>query len=616
MIALERTMKLSDNKYLLYRHRWIYPYINYLLGAIRLLATACALLLIVAVVYEHGFVISKEDVLMLDKVYHGIWIVFLVDIISHLLLRFGNIRQELNAMSWVLIVLYLVTLVPVIFHEPEEGPVREFWLLMGSRGYRVAISMILALVSLSRGFTYMLGRKVNPSLMLAMSFLFIILIGAGLLLLPRCTYHGISWEDALFLSTSAVCVTGMSPIDITQTFTEPGMLVLMLLFQIGGLGVMTFTSFFALFFMGNTSIYSRMMVRDIMSSNSLNTLLSTLLNILSFTIIIEAVGAFMVWTDIHGTLGYELADEIKFSVFHAISAFCNAGFSTLPNGLADPLVFDNHAPFYLYISLLIILGGIGFPILVNFKDTLALQLHNLWTLVRHRHWEGKKVYHNYNLNTRIVLIMTVVLLIVPAICFGVLEWDGAFQGLSTSDKLTHAFFMAVCPRSAGFSSVDPLSWSTSSMIIFAVLMWIGGGAQSTAGGIKVNTLAVMLLNLKSMLRGNERVEIFHRELSHSSIRRSNTAVLLSIAALGVAIFIMNLLEPEIPLRMVFFECLGALSTDGVSLNATSMLHTEGKLFMIPLMFIGRLGMLTIMMGLVKQKREVNYRYPTGEIIIN
>jgi Trk-type K+ transport system membrane component len=154
------------------------------------------------------------------------------------------------------------------------------------------------------------------------------------------------------------------------------------------------------------------------------------------------------------------------------------------------------------------------------------------------------------------------------------------------------------------------------MIIFAVLMWIGGGAQSTAGGIKVNTLAVMLLNLKSMLRGNERVEIFHRELSHSSIRRSNTAVLLSIAALGVAIFIMNLLEPEIPLRMVFFECLGALSTDGVSLNATSMLHTEGKLFMIPLMFIGRLGMLTIMMGLVKQKREVNYRYPTGEIIIN
>lgn len=154
------------------------------------------------------------------------------------------------------------------------------------------------------------------------------------------------------------------------------------------------------------------------------------------------------------------------------------------------------------------------------------------------------------------------------------------------------------------------------MIIFAVLMWIGGGAQSTAGGIKVNTFAVMLLNLKSMLRGSERVEIFHRELSASSIRRSNTTVLLSIAALGLAIFIMNLLEPEIPLRFVFFECLGALTTDGVGLGATSTLHDEGRLFMIPLMFIGRLGMITIMMGLVKQKKAVNYRYPSGEIIIN
>ena len=609
-------MKLSDNKYILYRHRWIYPYIRLLLGVTRFLAVVAALLLIVAVIYEHGFVISHSDALMLNRVYHGVWVVFLVDIISHLLLQFGNTRQQMNVMSWILVVMYLLTLVPVIFHQPDDGPIKQFWLLMSSKGYHVGMSLVLAFVTLSRGFTYLLSRRANPSLMLAISFLFIILVGAGLLLLPRCTYNGISWIDALFLSTSAVCVTGMSPIDITQTFTEPGMMVLMLLFQVGGLGVMTFTSFFTLFFMGNTSIYNRMVVRDMVSGSSLNSLLSTLLYILSFTLVIESVGAFVVWTDIHGTLGYDLLDEIKFSVFHAVSAFCNAGFSTLPDGLANPLVFGNHAPFYLYISVLVILGGIGFPILVNFKDALVFQLHRIWTLVRHHRWEGRKLYHNYNLNTRIVLIMTVFLLTVPTICFAVLEWNGALLGLTTEDKLTHAFFMAVCPRSAGFTAIDPLTWSTSSMIIFAVLMWIGGGAQSTAGGIKVNTFAVMLLNLKSMLRGSERVEIFHRELSASSIRRSNTTVLLSIAALGLAIFIMNLLEPEIPLRFVFFECLGALTTDGVGLGATSMLHDEGRLFMIPLMFIGRLGMITIMMGLVKQKKVVNYRYPSGEIIIN
>lgn len=609
-------MKLSDNKYILYRHRWIYPYIRLLLGVTRFLAVVAALLLIVAVIYEHGFVISHSDALMLNRVYHGVWVVFLVDIISHLLLQFGNTRQQMNVMSWILVVMYLLTLVPVIFHQPDDGPIKQFWLLMSSKGYHVGMSLVLAFVTLSRGFTYLLSRRANPSLMLAISFLFIILVGAGLLLLPRCTYNGISWIDALFLSTSAVCVTGMSPIDITQTFTEPGMMVLMLLFQVGGLGVMTFTSFFTLFFMGNTSIYNRMVVRDMVSGSSLNSLLSTLLYILSFTLVIESVGAFVVWTDIHGTLGYDLLDEIKFSVFHAVSAFCNAGFSTLPDGLANPLVFGNHAPFYLYISLLVILGGIGFPILVNFKDALVFQLHRIWTLVRHHRWEGRKLYHNYNLNTRIVLLMTIFLLTVPTICFAVLEWNGALLGLTTEDKLTHAFFMAVCPRSAGFTAIDPLTWSTSSMIIFAVLMWIGGGAQSTAGGIKVNTFAVMLLNLKSMLRGSERVEIFHRELSASSIRRSNTTVLLSIAALGLAIFIMNLLEPEIPLRFVFFECLGALTTDGVGLGATSMLHDEGRLFMIPLMFIGRLGMITIMMGLVKQKKVVNYRYPSGEIIIN
>ena len=609
-------MKLSDNKYILYRHRWIYPYIRLLLGVTRFLAVVAALLLIVAVIYEHGFVISHNDALMLNRVYHGVWVVFLVDIISHLLLQFGNTRQQMNVMSWILVVMYLLTLVPVIFHQPDDGPIKQFWLLMSSKGYHVGMSLVLAFVTLSRGFTYLLSRRANPSLMLAISFLFIILVGAGLLLLPRCTYNGISWIDALFLSTSAVCVTGMSPIDITQTFTEPGMVVLMLLFQVGGLGVMTFTSFFTLFFMGNTSIYNRMVVRDMVSGSSLNSLLSTLLYILSFTLVIESVGAFVVWTDIHGTLGYDLLDEIKFSVFHAVSAFCNAGFSTLPDGLANPLVFGNHAPFYLYISLLVILGGIGFPILVNFKDALVFQLHRIWTLVRHHRWEGRKLYHNYNLNTRIVLLMTIFLLTVPTICFAVLEWNGALLGLTTEDKLTHAFFMAVCPRSAGFTAIDPLTWSTSSMIIFAVLMWIGGGAQSTAGGIKVNTFAVMLLDLKSMLRGSERVEIFHRELSASSIRRSNTTVLLSIAALGLAIFIMNLLEPEIPLRFVFFECLGALTTDGVGLGATSMLHDEGRLFMIPLMFIGRLGMITIMMGLVKQKKVVNYRYPSGEIIIN
>ena len=609
-------MKISDNKFLLYRNRWIYPYIRLFLGGIRLLTYVASVLLLLAVAYEHGFVISQAETQMLSQVYHGIWIMFMVDILGRLLLRFDNTRHEMSTFAWVLVIMFLLTLIPVIFHKPEEGAVMQFWLLMKSETYRVVLCMVFSFVNLANGFSMLLGKRANPSLILALSFLVIILIGTGLLLLPRCTYNGISWLDALFLSTSAVCVTGMSPLDITTTFTPPGLFVLMFLFQVGGLGVMTFTSFFTLFFMGNTSIYNRMMVRDMVSSNSLNSLLDTLLYILGFTLVIESVGAFAIWTDIHGTLGYDLMSEINFSVFHSVSAFCNAGFSTLPDGLSNPLVFGNHAPFYLYLSVLVILGGIGFPILVNFKDIIGTYLQKCWTFIRHHHWGTRKVFRLYNLNTRIVLIMTAMLLIVPTCCFALLEWNGALAGLTVGDKLTQAFFMAVCPRSVGFAAIDPMTWTTSSLVIFSVLMWIGGGAQSTAGGIKVNTFAVMLLNLGAFLRGSERVVIFKRELSWSSIRRTNATVLMSLGVLGLAILLMNILEPELPLKAVFYECLGALSTDGFSLNSTALLHDQGKMLMIPLMFIGRLGIITILLGVVKQKKVANYRHPSGEIIIN
>lgn len=216
------------------------------------------------------------------------------------------------------------------------------------------------------------------------------MIGTGLLMLPRCTMNGISWVDSLFISTSAVCVTGLTSVDVASTFTPTGFVVIILLIQIGGLGVMTLTSFFAMFFMGNTSLYNQLVVRDMVSSNSLNSLLSTLVYILAFTLVIEGIGMLAIWGDIHGTMGMDLQEELAFSAFHAISAFCNAGFSTLPGNLGNPLVMTGHNPFFIYISLLIILGGIGFPILVNFKDIILYHLRRLWHFLRTWHWDGKR----------------------------------------------------------------------------------------------------------------------------------------------------------------------------------------------------------------------------------
>ena len=605
------------HKFLLYQNKWINPYVRVALGVMTTLTYLASILLIVGLVYEHGFTISVAEAHQLQRLYHGVWIVFLSDISLRIALEYKDTRQTFSKLTWILTFLLYLTLVPVVFHRPEvEGAIQAVWDFLNGRIYHLALLLMLSFLNLSYGLVRLLGRRTNPSLILAVSFLIIILIGTGLLMLPRSTVAGISWVDSLFISTSAVCVTGLTSVDVASTFTTTGFVIIILLIQIGGLGVMTLTSFFAMFFMGNTSLYNQLVVRDMVSSNSLNSLLSTLVYILGFTLAIEGAGMLAIWSDIHGTMGMDIHEELAFSAFHSISAFCNAGFSTLPGNLGNPLLMSGHNPFYIYISLLIILGGIGFPILVNFKDIILYHIRRFWRFLRTWEWDGRRFYHLYNLNTRIVLIVTFLLLVVGTAGIALFEWNASFAGMSVADKWTQAFFNASCPRTAGFSSVDLAGLSVQTLLIYLILMWIGGGSQSTAGGIKVNAFAVVVLNLVAVLRGTERVEVFGRELSYDSIRRSNATVVMSFGVLFVFIFIISILEPNLSLLTVTFECVSAISTVGSSLNATPLLGSDSKLLVALLMFVGRVGLITLMLGIIKQKKNTKYQYPSGQIIIN
>lgn len=609
-------MKLY-HKFFLYQNKWIHPYIRVALGVMTALTYLASILLIVGLVYEHGFTISAAEAHQLQRLYHGVWIVFLVDISLHILLEYKDTRQTFSMLTWILTFLLYLTLVPVVFHRPEvEGAVQAVWDFLNGKAYHLVLLLVLSFLNLSYGLVRLLGRRTNPSLILAVSFFIIILIGTGLLMLPRSTVAGISWVDSLFISTSAVCVTGLTSVDVASTFTTTGFVIIILLIQIGGLGVMTLTSFFAMFFMGNTSLYNQLVVRDMVSSNSLNSLLSTLVYILGFTLVIEGIGTFVIWSDIHGTMGMDVHEELAFSAFHSISAFCNAGFSTLPGNLGNPLLMKGHNPFYIYISLLIILGGIGFPILVNFKDIILYHIRRFWRFLHTWEWDGRRFYHLYNLNTRIVLIVTFLLLAVGTAGIAFFEWNASFAGMSVADKWTQAFFNAACPRTAGFSSVDLAGLGVQTLLLYLILMWIGGGSQSTAGGIKVNAFAVVVLNLVAVLRGTERVEVFGRELSHDSIRRSNATVVMSFGVLFVSVFIISILEPGLSLLAITFECVSAISTVGSSLNATPLLGSDSKLLVALLMFVGRVGLITLMLGIIKQKKHTKYQYPSGQIIIN
>ena len=272
----------------------------------------------------------------------------------------------------------------------------------------------------------------------------------------------------------------------------------------------------------------------------------------------------------------------------------------MPGNLGNPLLMKGHNPFYIYISLLIILGGIGFPILVNFKDIILYHIRRFWRFLHTWEWDGRRFYHLYNLNTRIVLIVTFLLLAVGTAGIAFFEWNASFAGMSVADKWTQAFFNAACPRTAGFSSVDlaglgyRLYCST-----YSYVDWRRCSPSVRRYPNVECLLRLWCLNLVAVLRGTERVEVFGRELSHDSIRRSNATVVMSFGVLFVSVFIISILEPGLSLLAITFECVSAISTVGSSLNATPLLGSDSKLLVALLMFVGRVGLITLMLGIIK-----------------
>ena len=609
------------DKLILFRKKMVLPWIFLVMRWISGAAYVVSIMFLVALVYEYGFSISLAQAGMIDKFFDIVWGVFLVNATMKIVVGEPDGKTRMNGWTVFTLILLYLTLLPVVFNLPEEDSgVQWVWLLFDSDAYRATVFTLLSLTQLSGGLVHLMGKHTNPSIILAISFLTIIIIGSGLLMLPEINNGGISWVDALFTATSASCVTGLNTLNISEAFTLKGQAVILLLFQIGALGVMTFTSFFAMFFMGKTSLYNQLAIGDMISSNSLSSLLSTLLYILGFTLAIEGVGAVLIWFEIHGSLGMTENEEIFFAVFHAVSAFCNAGFSTMEGGFGAEPLMSGHLWFYAVVAVLVICGSIGFPILVNLLSTGAYYLKFVrWWLLR---WVFRRKVlfprrvHLYNLNTKIVLIMSAILIFGGALVFGLLEWNVSLAGLPTTDKVVHSIFNVTCPRSAGIGSLNFTSMTTQTVLLLIGLMVIGGGTQSTAGGVKMNVMAVVLINLWAVLRGAERVTVFRRELSHDSIQRSNAALILYLIVLTCGIFVMSLVEPEAPLKGAVFECVSALSTVGCSLDFTPTMGTGGKLLIVVMMFIGRVGAFTLASGLIHKVKKQHFRYPSDNIIIN
>lgn len=458
--------------------------------------------------------------------------------------------------------------------------------------------------------------RMNPAQLFVVSFLLIIFIGAFMLSFPKATNTpgSMRYIDALFTATSAVCVTGLSTVDIGAQFTIFGKTVMIFLMECGGLGIMTLASYFSFFFRGKASYGNQLVLKDMSYIDKLGDVFATLKRIIIISGIIQFIGMIAIFISIRHQHFESLFDRVFFSIFHAVSAFCNAGFSTLPENLYT-FEYRFNYPLHLIIAGLFIMGGLGFPIVFNvYKYVKHLIINKLLPFSMK---EAKiHIPHVINLSTRIILITTAVLIVGGTAVVYISEYNNTLEEHSGFGKLVTAFFTATSPRTAGFATVDNNLFTTSTFLVVILLMWIGASPISTGGGIKTSTFAIAVLNIWALMKGRSRIEVYRREVDQLSVQRAFAIIFLSLFVIGVAIFALSFFEPKTDLLRLAYEAFSAYSTSGLSTGITAQLTDPSKVTLIMLMFIGRVSMLTILIAISKKEKLTNYRYPTEEILIN
>lgn len=470
------------------------------------------------------------------------------------------------------------------------------------------------LTELSRSSLFFDNFYFNPTILFVISFLFLILIGTLLLMLPKAgAQHPLSFIDALFMATSAVCITGLTTINVATAFSPFGHTVLLILIQLGGLGIMTFTGFFGYFFSGGFSYKNQLMYGEFLGQNKVASVINTLLKIIFVTLLFEAVGASLIYFSTSAADFTTPADRLFFAVFHAVSAFCNAGFSTVDGGFSQEAFRFNYA-MLLVVSLLFVLGGLGFGIVFNTYTFIKRWAVSFFLRV---FYGEPYVYRAWviSFNTRLIVWVTLFISLFATVVTFLLEYHHTLADHQTLwGKWVAAFFTGNSARTAGFSLSDVGGLSLPMLALATFLMWVGASPGSTGGGIKTTTFAVALLSIVSLARGKDSLEIFGRKISSDSISKALAIIVLSFLAIGLTIFALSITDGRLGLLPIAFESFSAYATCGLSLGITPQLSAAGKAILIGSMFVGRVGLLTLLVAMVKDMKNRSYEYPQEKVL--
>ncbi len=576
---------------------------------LKVLLFLVSLLAIGTTVYYHGFPHDQDTLdflLSVNKVFFG---VFIVNYIAKLIYepdRKAFLRQTWFEAALLLLILYDVISL-YIFKFPIIGELFSY-LEIDPLSTRYAFFIQFFLILLVAIETIKSARNlgklpIKPGGLFVLSFLLLIAIGTGLFSLPAITTEGESMRfiDALFTSASASCVTGLIVVDTATFFNFKGHVLILFLIQIGGLGIISFATFFATFYKKGVGVKHQFAIQQIFDSDSLSGSYGLLRKVFVYTISIEAASAFviyMLWGD------YEFADggKVFFSIFHAISAFCNAGFSLFTNGLMEEGIGNKYILHFAF-ALIIFFGSLGFPAM---RDMFEF---------KHLKDRLRKPWKKWKLSTQIAFYSSIVLIIFGGVVFYALEKNGVLKGIDTFPAAVTAVFQSVVTRTAGFNTVDIGSLGIPALIIFIFLMFIGASSGSTGGGIKTSTFVVIFAAMWGIIRGRKLISFGRRTISHDLIYKAFAIFVFSATFVFICTFILSLIEPHIPIMNILFEEVSAFATVGLSTGITAQLSDASKVILIISMFVGRVGILTLAFALSSEVGTNAYKYPNSHIMI-
>jgi len=451
----------------------------------------------------------------------------------------------------------------------------------------------------------------HPARSMALSFGVCAFLGGFLLSLPQAVHHfgAVTFLDGLFTATSAVCVTGLTVLDVSGTFTFFGQIVIAVLVQIGGLGIMALSASFAVLAGRALRVKRSAVLAEMLETGSMASLRRALIGVVGYTFFCELCGAVALYYSVGGrpevALGpgshHMLAgagDRVWWAVFHSISAFCNAGFSLSHGGLSG---FAQDWPTCTTVSLLIVVGGLGFPVIDELTRNGVCWLR------------GERA-PRLSLHARIALRVSGLLIAIPALVLLVLEWNASFDGLPWPGRVLAAIFQSVTLRTAGFNTVDIGSMRAATLFLLCVVMFIGASPGSTGGGIKTTTFAALFASLRAELRGAPAAHLLDRELSRGTVRRATAVTILSVGLVFALSLVLMLTEDADPLQIVF-EATSAFSTCGLSAGLTPELSAAGRLTIIIGMLAGRIGPLTLALAMASQAAPAPLRLVEEKVMV-